>query len=161
MDSYFKSVVYGGTDGIITIFNIISGITGAKLNMRVAIILSLSVLISDAVSMAFSDYSSTRVDRKLGYTQNDEVKSGVITFVSFILFGLIPLSLFLLMSYYNPKNAFIFSLIAVMVSLFILGAIKSKYNKENMTYSGLWTASYGFIASMISFLIGNYMSKIF
>ena len=95
----------------------------------------------------------------MGYTQNDEVKSGLITFTSFILFGLIPLSLFLLMSYYDPKNAFIYSLIAVMVSLFILGAIKSKYNKENMTYSGLWTASYGF-GIFIIFLREIYVKNI-
>ena len=29
-DKYLRSIIYGGVDGIITIFNIISGVTGAQ-----------------------------------------------------------------------------------------------------------------------------------
>ena len=34
-----RSVVYGGVDGIITMFNIISGVAGAKLDPKIIIIL--------------------------------------------------------------------------------------------------------------------------
>ena len=37
-DKYLGSVVYGGVDGIITIFNIISGVEGAQLKYYVIFI---------------------------------------------------------------------------------------------------------------------------
>ena len=161
MESYFKSIVYGGTDGIITIFNIISGINGAQLNANTAVIICLSVIISDAISMGFSDYSSTRTDKILGYTKNNEIKSGLITFLSFIIFGLLPLTIFIFLIYINKKNAFIYSLISVIISLFILGVLKSKFNKEHYLVSGLRTSFYGLLASIISYLTGKHLSKIF
>lgn len=160
METYYKSIIYGGTDGIITMFNIISGIRGANLDIRYSIIISLSVLISDAVSMGFSDYSSTKIDKKLGYTKNNEIKSGMITFLSFIIFGIIPLSLFFIFYFKTKENAFIYSAIIVFISLFILGITKSKFTGDNYLKSGLSTSTYGLIASMTSYFIANKLSKI-
>ena len=57
-----KSFIYGGTDGIITIFNIISGIEGANLDKLYVIILGFGTLIADAVSMGVSSYLSSTTD---------------------------------------------------------------------------------------------------
>ena len=160
METYYKSIIYGGTDGIITMFNIISGIRGANLNITYSIIISLSVLISDAVSMRFSDYSSTKIDKKLGYTNNNEIKSGIITFLSFIFFGMIPLSLFLGLYIQTNQNAFVYSAIIVFISLFILGVFKSKLTGDNYLKSGLSTSTYGLTASMTSYFIANKLSKV-
>ena len=54
-----KSVVYGGLDGILTIFSIVSATLGTNWSMVVIIIIGVSNIFSDGISMALSDYFST------------------------------------------------------------------------------------------------------
>jgi len=61
---YIKSMVYGGLDGIITTFAVVSGVAGASLAMRVIIILGFSNLLADGISMAVGDYLSTKSENE-------------------------------------------------------------------------------------------------
>jgi len=60
--------VYGGTDGIITIFAVFAGVTGASLSAGVLFILGFATLLADAVSMSVSDYLSSTADGELQHT---------------------------------------------------------------------------------------------
>ena len=91
-----RSMIYGGTDGIISIFNLISGIEGAKLNYKYIFILGLAVLIGDGISMGIGDYLSLNAD--IDYKKQNKkmienmknvnpIKNSKITFFSFIFFG--------------------------------------------------------------------------
>ena len=62
---YLRSVIYGGVDGIITMFNIISGVEGGNLKYKVIFILGFSALISDAFSMGVSDFLSVDANNKV------------------------------------------------------------------------------------------------
>ena len=66
-----RSLIYGGIDGIITIFNLISGIEGAKMKSKVIIILGLGTLIADATSMGFGDYLSIQAESKYKNDSNN------------------------------------------------------------------------------------------
>ena len=61
---HIKSLVYGGLDGIITTFAVVSGVTGASLAMRVVIILGFANLLADGISMAVGDYLSTKSENE-------------------------------------------------------------------------------------------------
>ena len=61
---YIKSMVYGGLDGIITTFAVVSGVAGASLSFRVVIILGFSNLLADGFSMAVGDYLSTKSENE-------------------------------------------------------------------------------------------------
>jgi vacuolar iron transporter family protein len=61
---YIKSVVYGGLDGIITTFAVVSGVTGAKLSTGILLILGFANLFADGISMAFGDFLSTRAEQE-------------------------------------------------------------------------------------------------
>jgi vacuolar iron transporter family protein len=159
-DKYLRSIIYGGVDGIITIFNIISGVTGAQLDTKIIIILGISSLFSDAVSMGMSDYLSLKANKKLDKDLDmDENTSSMITFISFIIFGLIPLLTFIILLKMNQKNIFIKSLFATMVSLFILGSYQSKITKENYIKLGLTTSFHGLLASIVSYNIGKMINS--
>ena len=156
IDNYLRSVIYGGVDGIITIFNIISGVTGAKLDTKIIIILGVSSLFSDAVSMGMSDYLSIKANKKMDKDKDmNENTSSLITFISFIVFGLIPLLTFIFLLRMNQKNIFIKSLLATMISLFILGSYQSKFTNEDSIKLGLTTAGHGLVASLVSYNIGK------
>ncbi len=58
--SYLRDWVYGGVDGVVTTFAIVSGVVGARLSPNVIVILGLSNLVADGLAMAASNYLATR-----------------------------------------------------------------------------------------------------
>ncbi|HWP31450.1 MAG TPA: VIT1/CCC1 transporter family protein [Fimbriimonadales bacterium] len=63
--SYVGEMVYGGLDGIITTFAVVSGVAGARLSADVVIILGVANLLADGFSMATGSYLSARSQRQL------------------------------------------------------------------------------------------------
>jgi VIT1/CCC1 family predicted Fe2+/Mn2+ transporter len=61
---YIGNVVYGGLDGIITTFAIVSGVAGAQLGAGVVLILGVANLLADGISMATGAYLSNRSERE-------------------------------------------------------------------------------------------------
>jgi vacuolar iron transporter family protein len=61
---YIGSTVYGGLDGIITTFAVVSGVAGAQLGSGVILILGVANLLADGFSMGTGDYLSTRSERE-------------------------------------------------------------------------------------------------
>ena len=61
---YVGEVVYGGLDGIVTTFAIVSGVAGAALGAGVVLILGLANLLADGLSMATGAYLSSKSERE-------------------------------------------------------------------------------------------------
>jgi len=61
---YIGDLVYGGLDGIITTFAVVSGVAGANLGTGVILILGLANLFADGFSMATGAYLSTKSERE-------------------------------------------------------------------------------------------------
>ena len=59
---YLGEVVYGGLDGIVTTFAIVSGVAGAELGGGVVLILGLANLFADGLSMATGAYLSSKAE---------------------------------------------------------------------------------------------------
>jgi hypothetical protein len=66
-----KSVVYGGLDGILTMFSIISATLGTNWSMVVIIIIGVSNIFSDGISMALGDYFSTSTVNKFNKNERE------------------------------------------------------------------------------------------
>ena len=62
--SYLRDVVYGGIDGSVTTFAVVSGVVGARLAPDIIVILGIANLVGDGFSMAASNYSATRTERE-------------------------------------------------------------------------------------------------
>lgn len=61
--SYLRDWVYGGIDGGVTTFAIVSGVVGADLSARVIVILGIANLLADGFSMAAGNYSATSAEQ--------------------------------------------------------------------------------------------------
>jgi VIT1/CCC1 family predicted Fe2+/Mn2+ transporter len=61
---YIGDLVYGGLDGIVTTFAVVSGVAGAALGASVILILGLANLFADGLSMATGAYLSTKSERE-------------------------------------------------------------------------------------------------
>jgi VIT1/CCC1 family predicted Fe2+/Mn2+ transporter len=73
LHKYVRGIVYGGTDGIITIFAVVAGVSGASLSTSILLILGVSTLVSDALSMAVSDYLSATAENDMKHDQEREI----------------------------------------------------------------------------------------
>mmetsp|Transcript_22027 Transcript_22027/g.32830 ORF Transcript_22027/g.32830 Transcript_22027/m.32830 type:complete len:283 (-) Transcript_22027:15-863(-) len=57
---YLKSIVYGGLDGIITTFAVVSGAAGGGFGIEVVLVLGFSNMFADALSMGIGDALSAK-----------------------------------------------------------------------------------------------------
>ena len=62
--SYLRDWIYGGIDGSVTTFAVVSGVAGASLSPRIILILGVANLIADGFSMGASNYLGTRTERQ-------------------------------------------------------------------------------------------------
>lgn len=62
--SYLRDFVYGGIDGSVTTFAVVSGVVGARLSPAIILILGVANLVADGFSMAASNYLGTRTERQ-------------------------------------------------------------------------------------------------
>jgi vacuolar iron transporter family protein len=63
-DQYLGDMVYGGLDGIVTTFAVVSGVAGADLGSHVVLILGLANLFADGFSMATGAFLSTKSEQE-------------------------------------------------------------------------------------------------
>lgn len=62
--SYLGDAVFGGIDGCITTFAVVSGATGGGFSGLVIVVLGIANLIADGLSMAVGNYQSTRIQQE-------------------------------------------------------------------------------------------------
>ena len=61
---YLGEMVYGGLDGIVTTFAVVTGVAGAQLGTSIILILGLANLFADGFSMATGAYLSTKSEQE-------------------------------------------------------------------------------------------------
>lgn len=60
--SYVRDWIYGGIDGAVTTFAVVSGVAGAQLSPLIVLILGFANLLADGFSMAASNFLGTRAE---------------------------------------------------------------------------------------------------
>lgn len=214
--SYLRDWIYGGIDGAVTTFAIVSGVVGGKLSSLVILILGFANLLADGFSMAASNYLGTKseIDQYRQYKAVEEkhidavpegerneirqifknkgvknadldaivevitankslwvktmlqeeyglpasmrspFKSAVYTFLSFLLFGMIPLIPYVL----SFSNAFFWSCLSTGATFFIIGSIKGHWSPKSWYHSGFETLIIGASTAALAYYIGLYLN---
>lgn len=62
-EAYLPEVVYGSMDGIVTTFAVVAGSAGADLTINIILILGMSNLIADGLSMSIGSYLSKKSEQ--------------------------------------------------------------------------------------------------
>jgi vacuolar iron transporter family protein len=223
---YLSSVVYGGLDGIITTFAIVSGVMGAQLVPEIIMILGVANLLGDGFSMAAGAYLSAKSEQEVhaserrqmadriaqapdiqvddlyelycrqGYSESEamrltEIKSrdpgrwvntmlvekhlrlpqkekpllkGVFTFIAFVLFGAVPLSIFMVDLVIDlgitAHQAFLLSIVFTGVALMLLGAAKIFVTGRSPLRSGLEMLMVGGLAAAVAYAVGAFLKNL-
>lgn len=162
VSKYLPEFVYGGIDGTVTTFAVVSGAVGASLSSSIILILGFANLFADGLSMAVSSYLSSKSDRELNKKKNytkKPIRAATVTFLSFVFVGFIPL-LFFVLSLFNSNllsNAFLFSSILTGIAFLFVGSVKGFITKRYWVKSGLETLVIGAVVSLIAFLVGYFL----
>jgi len=221
--TFLGEFVYGGIDGSVTTFAVVSGVVGANLESSVIIILGLANLFADGFAMSVGAYLSSKsendnfdkhrnienweidnlrekeveevreiylakgfegellesVVKKI--TSNREVwidtmmkeelemiktgKSpfsiGFTTFISFLLVGTIPLSIYLI-DFISPISGNLFLISSILTGLAFLGIgiLKAYVNNTNTFRAMIETLFLGGIAATIAYNVGSILEMI-
>ena len=83
--SYFKEVIYGGIDGIVTTFAVVAGFAGAvlstsettQLSFAIVLLFGLANLFADAASMGLGNFLSVRSEKDLYLVTRAKEREGL------------------------------------------------------------------------------------
>ncbi|MFT7507808.1 MAG: VIT1/CCC1 family predicted Fe2+/Mn2+ transporter [Acidimicrobiales bacterium] len=227
--AYFREVIYGGIDGIITTFAVVAGFSGAALSadtttqvsFLVVLLFGLANLFADGVSMGLGSFLSVRSEQDLykasrgkeeheiahnsemeysetitilmqkGYEEADAIAmaglyrknpaywldfmmnhelempdpmgdnpiyTGLATFVSFLIFGIIPLLPFLFLGGASAGALFLYSIIGTFLALVTLGILKWKVVGAGLRASLFEVVVVGSAAAAVAYFVGTFFS---
>lgn len=162
LKKYLPEFVYGGVDGVVTTYAVVTGALGASLSPAIVIILGFANLLGDGFSIAASSYLSTESQVEVDKSRENEVefkhpmKTGLATFLSFFLVGLISLIPFILALFIDAfkTHEFTYATILTAIAFILIGAIKGEVVKKHPVRSALETLFVGGIAAALAFGIG-------
>ena len=220
---YLGEFVYGGIDGAVTTFAVVSGAVGAGLNNNVIIILGFANLLADGFAMSVGAYLSTKsvkdnynkhkaieywevdnlpekereevvdIYRDKGFEgelleqvvdvitadkdrwvdvmmkdelfMSEETKSpimmGFVTYLSFILIGLIPLTIYVWDFIWGfPGNLFLWTSIFTSMAFVFIGFLKTYVTQTSKVKGILETLILGIIAATVSYFVGDVLEGI-
>lgn len=153
------TIVYGGSDGAVTTFSVMAGAAGAGLDARVILILGCANLASDGFSMASADFLSE--ESKAHAIEKKSFTDALITFISFITIGLIPLTPFLLALFIIlPVNTFLTSTLLTLLAFIIIGFIRAIILKKNKIMTIVQSVAIGTACASVAYFVGEAIAKI-
>jgi Uncharacterized membrane protein len=229
LTDYFKEIIYGGIDGIVTTFAVVAGFAGAalsssevtQLSFLVVLLFGLANLFADAASMGLGNFLSVRSEQDLYnaarekeateirhnteaeiaetigimkqkgfsaedaatlahiYKHNEEywvdfmmqheheisdprgenpVYTGLATFLSFLVFGAIPLLPFMFQSEGDAATAFLYSCVGTFFALVALGLLKWRVIGSKLAASLTEVVLVGGTAAVLAYFVGTFFS---
>ena len=163
---YIRDIVYAANDGIVTTFAVVAGTRGAELTAFAVLALGFANLAADGLAMGAGNYLGIKSERAAemgdGYVERAEMlhaaKHGIVTWVSFVAAGLVPLVPFLIGM--SVVHGFWLSLVLTAAMLFGVGAWRTRITGRNFWRSGVEMLLVGALAGACAFLAGWAVGKL-
>lgn len=162
---HIGDLVFGANDGIVTTFAVVSGVTGAALSPRVAIILGIANLLADGFAMGAGNYLGMRSEQEFQQRTTGQVTEGHVhalghgaaIFLAFVLAGSVPLLPFFFIS---ADTIFLFSCIATGATLFTVGSLRTIVTGGRWFVSGIEMLLVGSAAAAVAYLVGHLLRQL-
>lgn len=162
---YLPEFVYGGMDGSITTFAIVTGAMGASLSSVVVLVLGFANLFGDGFSMAVSNYFSTKSKNEIvKKPEKHEIKTAFATFWAFLIVGIIPLLSFVLAIIFKNSSIvnyqFQFSMVLTGIAFISIGWLKGIVTGKHKLKSSIETLLIGGMAALLAFAVGHFVKSL-
>lgn len=149
--TFLRPTLLGAIDGLITSFVIIAGGIAGDVAKSSVLIIALSSLVADGLSMGVSESISSRSQDALTYDL--AFKKGLVCFASFVLFGIVPIFV-----YFVTASAIV-SQIAISLTfvlmLVIAGWIRAALAREKYLLAIIEVVVLGVSAGAVAYLIAS------
>lgn len=172
IENNLREFVYGGMDGAVTTFAVVTGAAGANLGVRVILILGFANVLADGFSMAVGSYLSEKSDQDLSVHKGDSKKedhdsplqASIATFISFILIGLVPLSVytvdFIFSLDMDNDTMLRYAVVLTLTAFGLIGLLRARITKIKKRQAILESLGLGLAAAIISYGAGNILERI-
>lgn len=172
IENNLREFVYGGMDGAVTTFAVVTGAAGANLSAKVILVLGFANLFADGFSMAVGSYLSEKSDQDLSIGKGDSTKddhesplaASMATFISFVIVGFIPLSVYtadyILGLDMSSGDALIWSVLLTLSAFAAIGYLRGRITKVDKARAILESLGLGLAAAIISYAVGNILESI-
>jgi predicted membrane protein (TIGR00267 family) len=176
--SLVKPLVFGGIDGLTTTLALVWSSTGAGeqlVSAGAVLVLGVANLVATAVSMGIGDYVGTLAEyeanemQMLGSSMSGSLtaraiasharavkvaalRSGLTMFTSFIVFGGLPLLVYLPVLQFDIEQRRFVSTFLCFVSFLLLGYARAKLTKGAVLVTAVSMAALGSAAALVSYL---------
>jgi VIT1/CCC1 family predicted Fe2+/Mn2+ transporter len=162
---HIGDLVFGANDGIITTFAVVSGVTGASLTPRVAIILGFANLLADGFAMGAGNYLGIRSEQEVEKHTRGHVKEGHLHAIghgaaivlAFVAAGSVPL---LPLLFAAGEHSFVLSCAATGTILFVVGSLRTWVTRGRWFISGMEMLLVGAAAAAVSYAVGYLMRQL-
>lgn len=172
IENNLREFVYGGMDGAVTTFAVVTGAAGANLGIRVILILGFANVLADGFSMAVGSYLSEKSDQDLAIHKGEAkredydspLQASIATFISFILIGLVPLSVytvdFIFKLGMDNDLMLKYAVTLTLVTFTLIGLLRARITKISKRKAMLESFGLGVAAAIISYGAGNILERI-
>lgn len=171
IENNLREFVYGGMDGAVTTFAVVTGAAGANLDSKVILILGFANVFADGFSMAVGSFLSEKSDQQLqvskgesdGSDHESPLAASLATFASFILVGFIPLSVYTIDYIFDLQlgnDALIWSILLTLLAFTAIGYLRGLVTKVDKARTVLESLGLGLAAAIISYGVGNLLEGV-
>lgn len=155
---YIKDLVYGATDGVITTFAVVAGVTGGALSHSAVLIVGAANLAADGLSMAVGNFLAIRAHESareaddLPEEESRPWRHAAATFAAFVAAGAVPL-----LPYVVPAaqgKEFTWSAASTLAALFAVGAARATVTVDRWWAAGLEMLLLGVVVAAVAYGAG-------
>ena len=162
--SILRDVILAASDGIVTTFAVVAGAQGAGLSSDVVVIIGLSGLLADGVSMTAGNYLGVKSEREYrdvkskSHRKNAPISRHIFaTLFPFVLIGFLPLIPY----FFMDSNQFFYSLLMVAGSLVLVGLVRTSVSGKHPVSSVLETLLVGGFTAAVAYFVGYFVQYYF
>lgn len=154
--SYFRNFIFGVEDSLVSTVGLLSGIVVANVPHQTIFLSGIILIFVEAFSMGAGSFLSESSAEDYEHMENARRRrpkiAGVIMFFSYFLAGFIPLFPYLI---FTTKTALWVSIVASLVTLFILGIIGGKISRVKALKTGIRMLTIGGAAILLGVVVGK------
>jgi VIT1/CCC1 family predicted Fe2+/Mn2+ transporter len=156
-----REILMGAQDNLTNVLAVVLGVTIGAGRADFVALAGLSAGIAESVSMGGVLYNATRAEQLAAHTGTgtepaktrlSPALSGVVTAVSSLLAGLIPLAPFTLLP---VSSAIVVSMVCSLSGLFVLGSITGRVAGGTWLVEGLRLVAVAGVAALAAALVGS------
>lgn len=155
--TYFRNIVFGIEDSLVSTVGLLSGIAIVNTPQGTILLAGVVLIFVEAFSMAtgsfLSENNSADYLKQKRTSLKEPIVDGTIMFFSYFLTGIVPIFPYMI---WQTRTAFFISIAVTLVALFVLGVVAAKFSNIRIIRNGIKTFIFGGLAVALGVIAGQF-----